>query len=380
MTSTKYVKMNSNALDVSQENIKVENLNKIYYLTGWLSTFRKGTNFNITTNLKNISSVQLIKEEILQNVDMSIKNKVVSLKFFSKKISEDCKQNVAYALSLKDSSFKKFFVLGALESLCSILNNNTILFDKKLDFVESALKELNVPYHSNFSRNNTLDFLVIDTVNVMDFLGNLYNEEPFSESSLYCLYESLKKKYYNCVDVEYSDVSNQITHKSHYTDAGIDITGISIDKKLDNGVIMLNTGIQLHIPTGYWGMLAPRSSIAKSGFMIANSFGVIDSSYRGELKIAITPINEDSELILPFKCAQLILMPQVMINFKNVDIIHKDTKRGEGGYGSTDSLHKNKEIIIDNVYDVEDDVKDVENVDKENESINSLETNPYFIL
>lgn len=371
MASTKYVKVNSNALDVSQENIKVEDLNKIYYLTGWLSTFRKGTNFNITTNLKNISSIQLIKEEVLQNVDMSIKNKVISLKFFSKKLSEDCKQNIVYALSLKDSSFKKFFITGVLESLCSILNNNTVLFDKKLEFVESILKELNVPYNSNFNKNNKLDFLVIDSSNVMDFLGNLYNEEPCSESNLYCLYDSLKKKYYNCVDVEYTDTSDQISHKTHYTDAGIDITGISIDKKLDNGVIMLNTGIQLNIPTGYWGMLAPRSSIAKSGFMIANSFGVIDSSYRGELKIAITPISkeENIELILPFKCAQLILMPQVMINFKNVNVIHKDTKRGEGGYGSTDSLNKNKEVIVDIADSTED-----------TEECASTETSPYFII
>lgn len=378
MASTKYVKVNSNALDVSQENIKVEDLNKIYYLTGWLSTFRKGTNFNITTNLKNISTIQLIKEEVLQNVDMSIRNKVVSLKFFSKKLSEDCKQNITYALSLKDSNFKKFFFMGVLESLCSILNNNTVLFDKKLEFVGSILNELKVPYHSNFNKNNSLDFLVIDSSNIMDFLGNLYNEEPYSESNLYCLYDSLKKKYYNCVDVEYSDVSDQISNKSHYTDAGIDITGISIDKKLDNGVIMLNTGIQLNIPTGYWGMLAPRSSIAKSGFMIANSFGVIDSSYRGELKIAITPINRDehAEPILPFKCAQLILIPQIMINFKNVDVIHKDTKRGEGGYGSTDSLNKNKEVILD-IVDIVDIVQDI---DVAKDADVSEEPSPYFVI
>jgi hypothetical protein len=130
---------------------------------------------------------------------------------------------------------------------------------------------------------------------------------------------------------------------------------------------MLNTGVKLNIPTGYWGMLAPRSSIAKSGFMIANSFGVIDSSYRGELKIAITPNNKDVELILPFKCAQLILMPQVMINFKNVDIISIDTKRGDGGYGSTNA---NDDVANDDV--ANDDVSndDVSNDDVANDVAN----------
>jgi dUTP pyrophosphatase len=343
MSFTKYIKVNADVLDVSNENIQIKQLNKIYYLTGWLSSFRKGTNFNITTTLKNISSIQLIKEEVLKNVDMSIKNKLVCLKFFSKKLSEDCRKNIEYILSTKNNDLKKFFIIGVLESLASLLNNDTILFDKKVEFVESILKELNVPYVSKFNKNNELDFIMIESVNVMDFLGNLYNDiEIYSESGLYCLYYSLKKKYYNCVDVEYADISNQILPKSHYTDAGIDISGISVDKVLDNGVVMLNTGVQLNIPTGYWGMLAPRSSIAKSGFMIANSFGVIDSSYKGELKIAITPINKDAELKLPFNCAQLILMPQVMINFKNVDNISINTKRGDGGYGSTNTAVENE--------------------------------------
>jgi dUTP pyrophosphatase len=364
MTFTKYIKVNADVLDVSKENIQIKQLQKIYYLTGWLSSFRKGTNFNIMTNLNNISSIQLIKEEVLKHVDMSIKNKLVYLKFFSKKVSEDCKKNIEYVLSLKDDSIKKFFIIGVLESQASLLNNDTILFDSKVEFVESILKELKVPYVSKFNQNNDLDFIMVESTNIMDFLGSLYNDvEIYSESGLYCLYDSLKKKYYNCVDVEYADISNQILPKSHYTDAGIDISGISVDKVLDNGVIMLNTGVQLNIPTGYWGMLAPRSSIAKSGFMIANSFGVIDSSYRGELKIAITPINKDGnmKLVLPFKCAQLILMPQVMINFKNVDIISIETKRGEGAYGSTNAnvtsgetketkeTKKNTEIVYDHV-------------------------------
>lgn len=356
MSFAKYIKVNADVLDISNENIQIKQLHKIYYLTGWLSSFRKGTNFNIATHLRNISSVQLIKEEVLKNVDLSIKNKLVYIKFFSKKLSDDCRKNIEYILSIKNNNLKKFFIIGVLESLSSLLNNDTILFDKKVEFVESMLKELGVTYVSKFNKNNVLDFILIDSANVMDFLGNLYNNiEVYSESSLYCLYISLKKKYYDCVDVEYSDKSNQILSKTHYTDAGIDISGISVDKVLNTGVIMLNTGVKLNIPTGYWGMLAPRSSIAKSGFMIANSFGVIDSSYRGELKIAITPNNKDVELILPFKCAQLILIPQVMINFKNVDIISIDTKRGDGGYGSTNA---NDDVANDDVANKEDNIND----------------------
>ena len=83
MSFAKYIKVNADVLDVSNENIQIKQLHKIYYLTGWLSSFRKGTNFNIATHLRNISSVQLIKEEVLKNVDLSIKNKLVYIKFFS---------------------------------------------------------------------------------------------------------------------------------------------------------------------------------------------------------------------------------------------------------------------------------------------------------
>lgn len=99
--------------------------------------------------------------------------------------------------------------------------------------------------------------------------------------------------------------------KAHASDAGIDICAIKIDKVIDEYTTRFDTGISVEMPPNYWGMLAPRSSLPAAGWMMPNSFGVIDNGYSGTLKITLTKIRPDAQMILPFKCAQLILIPQV---------------------------------------------------------------------
>ena len=70
--------------------------------------------------------------------------------------------------------------------------------------------------------------------------------------------------------------------------------------------------------------------------MLANSIGIIDQSYRGNLLVALIKINKDSpDLELPWKCCQLIVKKQIYANMDlsidNPNITH----RGEGGFGST---------------------------------------------
>jgi len=90
-------------------------------------------------------------------------------------------------------------------------------------------------------------------------------------------------------------------------------------------------------PSAYY--LYPRSSISKTKFRLANSVGIIDSGYRGNLKIALDNIvsNENGT----YSCDSLyrlvqICMPDLSSNFE-VEIVDDldETKRGEGGFGST---------------------------------------------
>ena len=88
---------------------------------------------------------------------------------------------------------------------------------------------------------------------------------------------------------------------------------------------------------GFYTKIVPRSSITKSGYILTNSVGIIDGTYRDTLKICLTKINNDMpDLILPFKCCQLIIEPHIHYLIKEVKSL-SETDRSTGGFGSTDN-------------------------------------------
>lgn len=79
-----------------------------------------------------------------------------------------------------------------------------------------------------------------------------------------------------------------------------------------------------------------RSGLAsKKGICLANSVGVVDSDYRGEIKVALLNTSDESYTVQPFeRIAQLVFMPVVKGVFTEADSL-SDTERGAGGFGST---------------------------------------------
>ena len=133
-----------------------------------------------------------------------------------------------------------------------------------------------------------------------------------------------------------------IPSKNNYSDAGLDLTIISENKRLNSDTILYDTGIKIEIPNGYYVEIVPRSSISRSGYMLANSIGIIDQGYTGNLYVALRKINNECEdLVLPYKCCQIIMKkqiyPKIIIrdDTNNTEIKIQDTSRGEGGFGST---------------------------------------------
>jgi deoxyuridine 5'-triphosphate nucleotidohydrolase len=123
--------------------------------------------------------------------------------------------------------------------------------------------------------------------------------------------------------------------KSRLSDVGYDLTIIRKHKDLTSNTALYDTGIALDIPFKYYAEIAPRSSLAKSGYMLANSIGIIDPGYKGNLYIALTKISpEVGELSFPFRCCQLIFKQQVFVNLVETFETEEST-RGQGGYGST---------------------------------------------
>ena len=136
--------------------------------------------------------------------------------------------------------------------------------------------------------------------------------------------------------VPYIAMSGLEPHRAHPTDAGADLC-LAKSLVLQPGQRKLvGTGVHLAIPTGYVGLLVPRSSLPhKYGVTLANSPGIIDSDYRGEVKLNLHNIGR-KQAILPAgqRVAQLLIMPVELAQFRVVDAL-PETVRGEGGHGST---------------------------------------------
>jgi dUTP pyrophosphatase len=101
---------------------------------------------------------------------------------------------------------------------------------------------------------------------------------------------------------------------------------------------MVGTGIAMEIPDGYVGLVFARSGLAcKKGLAPANKVGVIDSDYRGEIKVALHNHNGSGEA-LPVEAgeriAQISIVPYLKAEFELADEL-EETDRGEKGFGST---------------------------------------------
>ena len=103
-----------------------------------------------------------------------------------------------------------------------------------------------------------------------------------------------------------------------------------------NEVVKVPTGIKISIPEGYFGAVYPRSSAGiKHRISLANTTGIIDSDYRGEVKLFLVN-NSDKDYVISKgdRLAQLVIQPFVQVDIEIVDSLD-NTERGEGGIGST---------------------------------------------
>ena len=119
-------------------------------------------------------------------------------------------------------------------------------------------------------------------------------------------------------------------------DAGADLVATSVDLSRD-GQVVYGTGLAVEIPEGMVGLVFPRSSVRDKDLIMANSVGVIDSGYRGEIMVTfnIKTTHNTRELYkIGDRIAQLVIMPVPLAQYVEVDEL-SETARGEGGHGST---------------------------------------------
>ena len=133
--------------------------------------------------------------------------------------------------------------------------------------------------------------------------------------------------------------------RAHPTDAGVDLVAWSTDESGPgwlgstipyDSTLIVGTGVKVAIPEGYVGLLFVRSSLGiKRHLDLANGTGVIDSDYRGEIKVCLRNTGPTHQYVKRGdRICQLVIVPVHLNPWVEVDTLD-ETERGEGGIGST---------------------------------------------
>lgn len=136
--------------------------------------------------------------------------------------------------------------------------------------------------------------------------------------------------------IEYdTDDVELVPRRAHDTDAGADLRAAYSYTIRPHTAELVDTGIRIAIPTGYFGMVVSRSGHGKHRISLANRVGVIDSAYRGNIMVRLENLSDSDFVINRLdRIAQLVIIPCLLPDFilsENLD----ETERGDSGFGST---------------------------------------------
>ncbi len=215
---------------------------------------------------------------------------------------------------------------------------------RKAAYLEKICTFINIPNIYSFDSEHGFGIFQITGTNALDLLGKLYQTATFKN------YE-LNKNYVDwcryCVSVFPSETPSDIFEwsrtredavppsKERVSDSGYDLTIIDVVKKFHNKTTLYTTGIKVKPAFGWYLDVVPRSSIIKTGYMLANNIGIIDRAYTGEIMIALIKVDESApDLELPIRIAQMIPRRIAHVDFVEVNDIGQTT-RNDGGFGST---------------------------------------------
>lgn len=120
--------------------------------------------------------------------------------------------------------------------------------------------------------------------------------------------------------------------RAHATDAGLDLYAAESCELEPHKTQAVRTGVALAIPEGWYGQIRDRSSLAFRGVTVGG--GVLDASYRGEVRVLLTAHDTRFLVLEGTRVGQITIHP-----VPEVELIHvselAETERGEGGFGST---------------------------------------------
>lgn len=312
------------------------------YLFGCLLNFISedvDSKFLITSDRCTYTHLSDIRDRLSQeNFVVSKTTYTNKSSFFHCKLTEDLKKNKSKLLEMKATFSSREIheiISGYIDTNSELtMENNDLklqVYAWSFDILEWFQKVCGVV-------SEIIDrSLVIKFTNVLDILGKLPSCKKRTDMLFYQGINARQK----CIFYKRNEKA-LIPSKFRYSDVGYDLSIISKYKDLNSVTTLWDTGIAIQIPFGYYAEIYPRSSLSKSGYMMANSVGIIDRSYRGNIYVALTKVTKDSldiEENLPWKCCQIIFRKQNFIEFEEAKIEDEFTmtNRNAGGYGSTSS-------------------------------------------
>ena len=122
-------------------------------------------------------------------------------------------------------------------------------------------------------------------------------------------------------------------YKAHQNDAGCDLLAAE-DFRLEAGVITsVSTGLRVLIPSGYVGLILPRSGLSSQGVTVAT--GVIDPGFTGVLKVAMSVLAGERSFAKGARIAQLVIMPIASLELHESSVKDFKSERGNNGFGSS---------------------------------------------
>ncbi len=133
------------------------------------------------------------------------------------------------------------------------------------------------------------------------------------------------------------DKSVELPSYAYAGDAGLDLRSAETVDLAPFERRLVSTGLAIAIPDGYAGFVQPRSGLAlKKGLSMANTPGLIDAHYRGELKVCAINLDPKETIHIEKgeRIAQLVIQKVPVVTLQEVDEL-SETDRGDGGFGSS---------------------------------------------
>jgi dUTP pyrophosphatase len=128
-----------------------------------------------------------------------------------------------------------------------------------------------------------------------------------------------------------------LPERAYTGDAGLDLTSCERVELGPGERALVGTGLSVAIPDGFAGFVQPRSGLAsKHGITIVNTPGLVDSGYRGELRVAVLNTDRRETFVVEpgMRIAQLVVVPVPEIDLIEVDEL-PESERGVRGFGSS---------------------------------------------